>query len=295
MTVVPPTPPVEVESNVPLNDFFLDPSKANKPTPRLAISIEALDKCGKTHWALNTTPDPIAYTLINDNSHVYEKAVSKGRRIHKMELSYPEPNPAIKSAAQVDQKEHAAWVQEWLRFKKGNAAVIADKSIRTVVWDTATELWHLAELAHFGKLTGNARIDIRTALNADYSAQFWNLYKQRPDLNIILIHRHKKQYVPLLDATGKVMTDDKGNAKTEWNGKYERAGYNMTGFNVDITLQAGWDSNKRCFFTHIDSGQATRYGYNLTGKTWYGDDSGFANLGLEVFPETEDTPEVWGL
>jgi hypothetical protein len=279
----------------PISDFFIDPSKAKKHVPRLALSLEALDKCGKTHWALNTAPEPIAYTLINDNSYVYENAVSKGRKIHKMELSYPEPNPSVKAAADVDKKEHDAWVMEWLRFKKGNAAVIADKSIRTVVWDTASELWHLAELAHFGKLSGNARIDKRTMLNADYSAQFWKLYKERPDLNIILIHRHKKQYVPILDATGKIVTDDKGNPKTEWNGKYERQGYGQTGFNVDMTIQCGWDGNRKSFYTRIDDGQATRFGYNLTGKTWYGEDSGFGNLALEVFPDTENTPEIWGL
>jgi hypothetical protein len=278
-----------------IGEFFVHPDQATKTIPRLAVSLEAMDKCGKSHWALHTSPDPIAHVVINDNILVYQKAVAAGKRIHLMELKYPEPNPAVKAAADIDQKEHQAWILEWVRFKKGMAAVIADKTIRTVVWDTATELWHLAELAHFGKLSGNARIDKRTLLNNDYSAQFWNLYKQRPDLNIILIHRHKKQYVPLVDAGGKVMTDDKGNAKTEWNGKYERSGYNMTGFNVDMTLQCGWDGNKRSFYTRIDSAQATRFGSNLTGVTWYGEDSGFANLAMEVFPETQETPEYWGV
>jgi len=276
-------------------EFFIHPDNATKTIPRLAVSLEALDKCGKSHWALHTAPDPIAHVVINDNILVYQKAVAAGKRIHLMELKYPEPNPSIKSSSDIDQKEHQAWILEWLRFKRGMVAVIADKTIRTVVWDTATELWHLAELAHFGKLSGNARIDKRTLLNSDYSAQFWNLYKQRPDLNIILIHRHKKQYVPVLDVTGKVMVDDKGNAKTEWNGKYERQGYGQTGFNVDMTLQCGWDGNRKSFYTRIDASQATRFGTDLTGTTWYGEDSGFSNLAMEVFPDTQETPEYWGV
>lgn len=279
-----------------LSTFFTHPSKARPSVPRLAVSLEALDKCGKSHWAINTTPDPVALIVVNDNTYVYDKAIKAGRKVHLMEVSFPDPNMAVRKSSDVNDAQHKIWIDEWVRFKNGMKAVVADKSIRTVVWDTASELWHLAELAHFGKLTGNARIDLRTILNDDYSKVFWSAYKQRPDLNMVLIHRHKKQYVPLLDATGKVVMDDNGkSAKTEWNGKYERIGYNQTGFNVDITLQCGWDGNRKCFFTRIDQHQATRYGGELTGKTWYGDDSGFANLALEVFPETEMTPEIWGL
>jgi hypothetical protein len=279
----------------PISSYFSTPAQAPKSVPRLAISLDALDKCGKTHWSLFTPPDPIALVVANDNIHVYQKAIQAGRRVHLMQLEYPVPDPAILAASQVDKGEHAAQIKEWLRFKSGMDAVKADKAIRTVVWDTATELWHLAELAHFGKLRGNARIDVRTELNADFSKVFWSLYKDRPDLNIILIHRAKKQYEPELDAGGNKMKDKQGNDKTEWNGKYERAGYNNIGFAVDLSLQAGWDGNKRSFWTRIDPGQATRYGTELTGKTWYGDDSGFANLALEIFPETESNPEWWGL
>ena len=279
-----------------LSTFFTHPSKAKPSIPRLALSLEALDKCGKSHWAIMTTPQPIALIVVNDNTYVYDKAIKKGRKIHLMEINYPEPNMAIKNAANIDQEQHKAWIMEWNRFKNGVKAVIADKSIRTMVWDQASDLWHLAELAHFGKLTGNARIDLRTILNADYSKVFWDAYKQRPDLNMILIHRHKKQYVPILDASGKVMVDEKGNPKTEWNGKYERIGYNQIGYNVDMTLQCGWDGNRKQFYTRIDANQATRFGGELAGTTWYGEDSGFANLALELFPDTEDqATELWGL
>ena len=279
----------------PLSSYFSTPTQAPKTIPRLAVSIDALDKCGKSHWALYTPPDPIALVVANDNIHVYQKAVKDGRRIHLMQLEYPSPDPAIMAASQVDKGEHAAQIKEWLRFKSGMNAVKADRSIRTVVWDTATELWHLAELAHFGKLRGNARIDVRTELNADFTKVFWSLYKDRPDLNIILIHRAKKQYEPELDAAGHKLKDNKGNDKTEWNGKYERAGFGNIGFAVDLSLQAGWDGTKKSFYTRIDPNQATRYGTSLTGQTWYGEDSGFVNLALQIFPETESTPEWWGL
>ena len=93
-----------------------------------------------------------------------------------------------------------------------------------------------------------------------------------------------------------VGVDEKGNPKTEWNGKYERIGYNQIGYNVDMTLQCGWDGNRKQFYTRIDANQATRFGGELAGTTWYGEDSGFANLALELFPDTEDqATELWGL
>lgn len=276
-----------------ISGYFTRPDKAPKSVPRLAISLDGQDKCGKTHWALRTSPQPIAHIICNDNTATYEKAVRDGYKIHMMELSYPEPSPSVISKADVDKRDWEAWIKEWHRFKAAVEAVKRDKSIRTLVWDTASEIWHLAELAHFGKLRGNARIDVRTELNSDFTGVYWKLYKERPDLNIILIHKTKKQYAPVLDAGGKPMRDSKGDVKNEWNGKYEREGYNQIGYNVDLTLQCGWDGSKRSFYTTIDPSQATRYGTEQVGKKWYGMDSGFANLALEIFPETEDIADTW--
>ena len=280
----------------PIYNLFTSPDQAPKFQPRLALSLDGLDKCGKSYWALMTTPDPVCLVVCNDNLSVYQKALAAGRRIPLlMNLDYPMSDPAVIASSQIDKQEHEAWRTTWRKFKQGMEAVKQEKSIRTLVWDTTTELWHLAELAHFGKLRGNARMDIRTELNGDFSSVFWNLYKSRPDLNIVLIHRAKKTYEPITDAGGNVMKDKQGNDRREWNGKYERDGYSQIGFNVDMTLQAGWDGKRRCFYTRIDEANATRYGTQLSGKTWYGDESGFVNLALETFPETESTPEIWGL
>src|SRR5207244_3234948 len=99
------------------------------------------------------------------------------------------------TAANVDKMEHQNWYNAWDKLKKAHQAIIANPSIRTLVWDTATEVKNLCELAHFGKLRGNARLDIRGTMNADFTKLFWDLYNKRPDLNMLFIHKVGKQYV----------------------------------------------------------------------------------------------------
>jgi hypothetical protein len=253
-----------------------------KEIPRLAISLEALDKCGKTHWALFTPPDPICL-VTNDpgTTHVLKKAIAAGRRIpHVMELSYAAPDPSVTKSTDIDKAEWAVWQKEWARFKSGMAAVVKDKSIRTLVWDQGTDLWNLCMLSHFGKVRAIPQ-HLRTECNADYSGVFWDLYKGRPDLNMILIHQIGKEYKP----------NSKG--ESDWTGKYEHKGFNKTGYQVDMVVRSGWDGVRKSFYTEI--AQPTRFGFDMTGQRWYGEESGFGWLALAVFPETAVTPEMWGL
>lgn len=271
-----------------LSRLFTTPeSLIQKEIPRLAISLEALDKCGKTHWALFTAPDPICL-VTNDpgTAHVLKKARTAAdargpRKIpHVMELSYTAPDPSIIKSADIDKADWAVWQKEWARFKAGQAALLRDKTIRTVIWDQGTDMWNLCMLAHFGKIRAIPQYS-RTECNADYSGVFWDLYKGRPDLNMILIHQIGKEYKP----------NSKG--ESDWTGKYEHKGFNKTGYQVDMVVRSGWDGVRKSFYTEI--AQPTRFGFDMTGKRWYGEESGFGLLAVEVFPETVLTPEMWGL
>lgn len=254
--------------------------------PRLAISLDALQKCGKTYWALMTAPDPIA-VVSNDpgTAHIRNKALALGRRVSMMEVHLAEPDKTIRKQEDIDKAQWQLWVNEWARVKAAHQAIIADKTIRTLVWDEGASMFDLAQLSHFGKLTGNTRQDKRTDLNADFHKLFWDLYKGRPDLNIILIHKLKKQYVKNSDP----------NKPADWSGKYEREGFNKIGYYVDLSLRLGWDSVKKDYYSEIDAEQSTRYGSELCGKRWYGAENSFTNLALEIFPETILTPEWWGI
>jgi len=276
-----------------LTSFFtkIDPKKEDPP--RLAVSLDGLEKRGKTYWAIMTPPDPIA-VISNDTGteNIVRMAMKKGRKIYGngiFDVSFKTPDPKVIAAKNVDAEEHAAWQTAWARYKEGIYKIIDDKTIRTVVKDTETGLYELAQLSTFGKLRSNARKDLWAELNAEYCKVFWDLYKGRPDLNIIMIHKSKKQY------------EKNSKGDEVWNGKYERAGHKDVGFQVDLTLNCQWDSTMKDFYTEIDVNHPVRYMENrdnLIGKKWFAadenDPSHFAILAMTVFPETELDPGYWG-
>lgn len=254
-----------------------------KEVPRLCISLEALDKRGKTHYALFTAPDPICLVTNDPGTlRVLKKAVTAGRKIpHVLELDYKAPDPSITKSSQVDQQEWGEWKKSWAGFKVVMAALVKDRTVRTLVWDTASDIWTLAMLSHFGKTQKIAQ-NLRTECNADYSKVFLDLYKGRPDLNMILIHKLKKEYKP----------NSKG--ENDWTGKYESSGFNQSAFQVDMTIRADWDPVRKMLYTELAN--PSRFGFDQVGSRWYGEDSGFNLLALEIFPdEIMADAAAWGL
>ena len=257
-----------------------------KEVPRLCISLEALDKCGKTHYALFTAPDPICL-VTNDTGtlHILKKACKLGRRIpHVLQLNYEHP-PDVMRRQDIDTVMHETWKREWARYKEAMTVLAHEDPrspdrTRTLVCDTMSELWSLCMLAHFGKIRSNPK-HLYPACNNDFTSVFWELYKNRPDLNMILIHRLKKEYKP--------------NTKGEdaWTGNYECQGFNQIGYMVDLVLRSGWDPVYKLFYTEVD--RVTRFGAEYVGQRMYGQRSSFGFLGLLMFPDTALTPAIWGL
>lgn len=270
-----------------LDQYFALPGSATYP--RLVLSLDGLDKEGKTHYALMTTPTPVR-VISNDTGteFVAQKARTKGRDVKVMYLDIPEPNPAVTAARDVDAQDLERWQKEWKRAKGALQAIGRDKAVKTLAVDTTNKLWSLCLLSHFGKIKKIPQ-HLREEPNSEFYKMLWDLYKSREDLNIILLHHMGKEYKP--------------NAKgdQEWTGGHERKGWNQIGGFVDMTVRAGWDGTKNYatnqangFYTEVDSTRSTRFGSHLSGRRWYGEQNTFWNLGMEVFPETEMTPEVWG-
>jgi hypothetical protein len=258
------------------DQFFT--SKPSRPqVPRLVVNVDGLDKCGKTYYAIMTTPGPVAVVYHDPGTAtVIAKARAAGRIIHEMAIDWEIPDPNIVAAANVDKMEHQNWYNAWDKLKKAHQAIIANPSIRTLVWDTATEVKNLCG-----------------TMNADFTKLFWDLYNKRPDLNMLFIHKVGKQYIKGANP----------NAPSEWTGGYDRKGYSDIGYMADMSLWCGWDKVWKNFYTCLDDRQATRFGAELISKKWFvgggareggHGESAFWNLAMEVFPETMLTPEVWG-
>lgn len=182
--------------------------------PRVVANNFAGEKSGKTHWAF-TAPPPIAVISFDTGTEMIAKKFRRqGKRIlykfHDVDLTSK------------DQGRHE---REWEHIKASFESIVNNKDVRTGIIDTGTEMWELCRLARFGKLTqvmphhyGPVNNEFRDLIKMSYD---------RPDLNMIWIHKVKKEYVK------------KGNSDKEaaWNGKYERAGFGDMPYLVDLNIE----------------------------------------------------------
>ena len=143
---------------------------------RLLVAVEALEKEGKTHFAL-TAPGPIA---VFDFDTGMEGVVHKFARQKKIYVS------DYRRLGNVMTNTPDNWILLWEKFKREYIATMEAPEIRTVVMDTATEVWELLRMARFGKLTqvmpyhyGPVNAEYRELLRKAYSTE----------KNLILLHK----------------------------------------------------------------------------------------------------------
>ena len=179
------------------------PAKDRSIQPRLIISISGLEKQGKTHFSL-TAPGPIAmFSTDIGEEGVVDKFGDKN--LHIMNIDRIDENSAEQAPKEFD------------RFKKAYKDMLRGTEIRTIIVDTATEIWEILRMARFGRLTQVMPYQYGP-VNAEYRALIRDAYNY--DKNLILVHKMKAQYI-----------NDK---KT---GEYERSGFNDTGFLVQVNAQ----------------------------------------------------------
>jgi len=263
---------------------FLIPSST--VTPRITVCTTAGEKVGKTHWAL-TAPGPIAVISTDTGTReVVERFIrNTGKRILLLHLTAA---TALLEAKRGDQGE-----AEWQRAKDAIYSVVADPSIRTLVVDTATEVWELCRLAAFGKLA-QVKPQHYAAPNGEFRTLLKYCYEVRGDLNSVWIHKHKKEY----KGSGK------DNESSNWTGKYERSGMSDVPFLVDVVaeqykrVERDNDNLSHLFFGMrvLDSRLAPEYivGSELESEAGIVggiDDCSFATLAMTVWPET--TADYW--
>lgn len=240
---------------------------------RLVVSVEGREKDGKTSFALSA-PDPIAiFNLDTGLEGVIEK-VAGDKTLMECEVDYRDAiNPN-------------EWIKMWELMKKNYYNAI-NSNVRTIIMDTASEMWELVRLARFGKLTqvmphnyGPVNTEFRDMIRAIY----------KTDKNLILLHKLKDEYI-----------NDK---KT---GKFERAGFKDVVYQVQINIRV-WrkpdeDEEPRkgrkvmltdniahtgnFGFTIIDC----RMDASLAGMEIQEPMNTFAMLGQVVYPDTN--PEDW--
>lgn len=137
---------------VPRNLTFADSDYVDPPAPRetAAATITGMEGSGKTTAALLYAPSPICYIDIDQGGlWAVENALNAGKEIKYTSIEYPHNYSALDEAtakklgqAQVDKfvKNHEIAVRE---SQRGN--------VRTIVWDTGTELAEIVNIALAGR------------------------------------------------------------------------------------------------------------------------------------------------
>lgn len=224
--------------------------------PRIIMSISALEKQGKTHFSL-TAPAP---------SVIFSTDIGEEGVVHK----FGDKDINIIEIANFEEGNDVAAEKEWDRYLDTYNAFLNDKDTRTIIIDTATEIWELIRLARFGRLTqvmpyqyGPVNKEFRSMIRKAYDF----------DKNVVFLHKMRPQYV-----------NDK------WNGEYERSGFNTMGFLVQVNAQM-------YRYSQEDGGEFVlwvkdcRQNPDMADMELEGDMCNFPTMASMVLPEVD--PEVW--
>jgi hypothetical protein len=217
---------------------------------RLIVAVEGQEKTGKTHFAL-TAPGPIGFQDIDIGTEGVVEQFTHEKEIHLAEYALDFP---------YDQKVAE---QTWRQFTNDYKQLLG-ADVRTGIIDNATEVWDLLRVAKFGRLT-QIMPHLYTTANSEFRGLLRLAYKS--DMNLILLHKVKKQYV-----------------NEQWNGKYERSGFNDVGFLVQVVVETIKQDGK--FYLKV---LACRQNTKAEGEII--ENPTFAKLGMLVFPGTKE--EDW--
>lgn len=170
---------------------------------RLIASVNGLPKTGKTHYAL-TAPGPIFFVNVDIGTEgVVDKFQKQGKKIYLYDVRVP--RTASKDF----------YVPMWENLKKVFEKVF-QVGEGSVVVDTDSEVYELARLAKFGKLS-QVMPQHYTEVNNEYREVLRQAFDSR--MNAIFIHKMKPKYI--------------NNARTN---DYEPSGFADMGYSSQVNI-----------------------------------------------------------
>lgn len=184
-------------------------------TPFHILSIEGLPKTGKTHFYA-TAPGGVGVQSLDFGTEgVIDKFPDTYFEVKEYNFAY---DFTIKSRGD-EATEQADRIKSdyWAPFNEDCAAFFGNPAIRTVVWDTASEVWEMLRLAHFGKLQQNPQLAYGP-VNAEYKAlvRMANVARK----NLVLVHQLSKEY-KTIEEGGKEKSIETGGFKRTGNNKVD--------------------------------------------------------------------------
>lgn len=147
---------------------------------RLILSLSGLEKSSKTHFSL-TAPEPIfLFNIDRGTEGVLPKFQRLKKRIYVYTVRYQKGDSM------------QAYAEMWKGVKE-RIELACKAGCGTIVMDTATDMYALSRLAHFGKLT-QVKAHHYGAVNAEWADEvLGEIYNS--SMNAVLIHKLKSKYV----------------------------------------------------------------------------------------------------
>jgi len=256
---------------------------------KFSISSAAKEKEGKTTFSF-TAPGPIGAIATDAGTEEIAKNFLSQKPII---INYFKSADELLQQDDVknDKARQDMYEKEWARMKSSILAMIRSKRIRTLIIDTATEVWELCRLAEFGKLS-QVMPHHYTTVNSEFKALV-KAAAENQNLNSIWIHKKGKEYKA------------NSSGKDSWSGRWERKGFGDMTFLVDVNLDH--------FFQPAGSLVANSEGQNETlkdgrfgirvldsrvnmlsvaGQEFTGDMCKFEELAVALYPDTYGS-DVW--
>ena len=231
----------------------------------ILISIEGMQKCGKTEFGLSMPGNLFILNLNFGLAGVIEKHVANGKSIYVQDIQLPLSKDLPGQAFTI---LSTAAAEQWRKAILSLQEALKADDIPNIFIDTASELWELLRVARLGKLAQVIPVQY-AVVNAEFRQLLQLLMCSKK--NIVLSHKLRPEYV----------NDQKTN-------RFERSGFGDVGFDVQVSLQASRDLKRegddQCTLTFLDS----RANKNLRGEILTGKNATFLNVVKMVYPETTD-------
>lgn len=227
--------------------------------PNVVLSEVAFEGAGKTNFWLSA-PKPIAAISTDTNTETTVRAVLKLDDDDDFDpdiLRYKQVSmPAMAFNDRDDNKEEAT--EKWEEIRDFLRPMVEDKSERprTLVFDTAVDVFDLRMLAVLGKLDQippEVRRNLMGQVNTSYKG-IVQAFKDR-GVNVILVHRAKEKWIDKEQRTQRGIEE----VRSRLTGPFdmEREGFKGTGFITGVEINLAFDPTR-------DGKLSAKYGMQVT-------------------------------
>ena len=241
---------------------------------------------GKSHFSL-TAPGPIAVQNIDiglkdvvskfageKEIMVKRYAIAINLKSISQTISRKQAESETRSPLSIDVD---SVIKEWEDFKRDYVNLLKHPDIKTIVWDTGTEVWQLIRAARFGKLD-MVENHLYGPVNMEMNYLVKLAFEYRK--NFIILHKMKDEYKEQITTSGKKISYATGNDIMD--------GFKNMYHLAEVCGEMFYSQEDKEFSIKI---VRCRPNPDLIGEVYSGDMCNFPTIAAMAYPNVD--PDVW--